>query len=330
MNPTDSALTCASWHLLDDLVLSISAPEYVIEALKNRIDLKIEDKRASTYQLRIRWNPGLFDSLKNHFWKGNLGSNSLLEYSDVQKHLILGIAHYELLHVNEGVLEFYTEGSIDDLDNQYSYPFLRWIGKLLNRRGYAPIHAAAIGIEERFVLIPGKATAGKSTTTASWMIQGGDYLSDDFVFLSGVSAHGFYRGINLRHSALPLFTERVPELFLHTNISNLSNEKVFLRDDGSKNNHKSYGFPSAIWCPEIGHSKPQLREISPSEAYNSLLSSIELNKDYHFDLRLCNQVIKNLVNKLPAFTLCLSTDVVENYTFIREIMQTLILNEQSP
>jgi hypothetical protein len=323
MYPTDTAFIRASWQLLDDLVLSISAPEYVIEVLKNRIDLKIEDEESSIYQLRIRWNPNILDSLKNHFWKDSLGSNSLLEYRDSQKHLFLGISHYELLHVDEGVLEFYAEGGIDELHNQYSYPFLRWIGRLLNRRGFAPIHAAAIGGNGLFVLVPGKATAGKSTTTATWMIHERDYLSDDFVFLSDKTAHGYYRGINLRYSSLSLFTSTAKDLFLGINISPVSDEKVFLHDNANKNLHKSQGHPTAIWCPEIGHTKPHLRKISSSSAYNSLLSSIELNKDYHFDLRLCNQVIKKIVSELPAYALCLCSDVIENYSFMHEAFQRI-------
>lgn len=313
----------ASWRLLDDLVLSISAPEYVIQALGERIDLDLDQQDSTDYDLCIRWNPSLFDSLKNHFWKEHLSSECLVEYRDAEKHLLLGSSHYELLHIETGVLEFFTHSEAHQLRNQYSYPFLRWIGRLLNRRGFAPIHAAAIGDNGRFVLIPGKATAGKSTTTATWMIHEGEYLSDDFVFLSGNSAYGYYRGINLRYSSLSLFTASTPELFRNTKISPVSDEKVFLHDKPSKNYHKSQGHPAAIWCPEIGHSKPHLKEISKSSAYNSLLSSIELNKEYHFDLRLCHNVIKTLVNELPTYTICLTSDIVENYAFMRETIQNM-------
>jgi hypothetical protein len=308
----------ATWKLLDDLIISISGPEYVIQALGERIDLSFDSDDCLTYTLQIVWNPARFDSLKQHFWKENLGSECLVEYSNSEKHLFLGVSHYELLNIDTGILEFYTENEVNKLHNQYSYPFLRWIGRLLNRRGFAPIHAAAIGDKGSYVLIPGKATAGKSTTTATWMIHKGDYLSDDFVFLSGNSANGYYRGINLRNSSLPLFKNTIPDLFQKTRLSPVNEEKIFLHDSSNERKHKTGGNPSAIWCPEIGYSQPHFREVSKSYAYNSLLSSIQLNKEFQFDLRLCHQIIKSLVNELPAFAICLTADISENFRFMQE------------
>jgi hypothetical protein len=323
--------TCsATWQLLDDLILSISAPEYVIQVLRNRIDLNVGGVSSSlNCDLQIVWNPDRFDTLKKHFWKENLSQECLVEYSDSEKHLFLGASHYELLNIDKGILEFYSHNEVNKLHNQYSYPFLRWIGRLLNGRGFAPIHAAAIGDKEIFVLIPGKATAGKSTTTATWTIHGGDYLSDDFVFFSGKSARGYYHGVNLRSSSLSLFAGILPDLFLKAKTSPLKEEKVFLHDHLNKSNHKTKGSPSAIWCPEIGYPKPHLREIPASAAYDSLLSSIQLNKEYQFDLRLCHQNIKSLVNELPAYALCLTANVSENFKFMKEAIH-LMNQDKSP
>jgi hypothetical protein len=320
----------ATWKLLDDLIISISGPEYVIEALGERIDLSIESNDSLTYTLQIIWNPARFDSLKQHFWKENLGPDCLVEFSNSEKHLFLGMSHYELLNIDTGILEFYSENEVNKLHNQYSYPFLRWIGRLLNTRGFAPIHAAAIGDKGRYVLIPGKATAGKSTTTATWMIHRGDYLSDDFVFLSGYSANGYYRGINLRHGSLSLFKDTIPDLFQKTRLSPVNEEKVFLHDSFEEKNHKTGGIPSAIWCPEIGYSEPHFKEVSKSYAYNSLLSSIQFNKEFQFDLRLCNKVIKSLVNELPAFAICLTPDISKNFRFMQEALYQMNQNDKVP
>lgn len=308
----------ATWQLLEDLIIFISAPEYVIQALGERINLSFGGDDRIAYTLQIVWNSARFDTLKQHFWNGNLRPECIVEYKDSAKHLFLGANHYELLNTDTGILEFYSQNEVNKLHNQYAYPFLRWIGRLLNTRGVAPIHAAAIGDKELFVLIPGKATAGKSTTTATWMIQGGDYLSDDFVFLSGKSAYGYYHGINLRYSALSLFAETLPDLFLKAKTSPVNEEKFFLYDPHNKKYHKTEGIPSAIWCPEIGYSTPHLKKISASAAYNSLLSSIQMNKEYQFDLRLCHQHIKSLVNELPAYAICLTENVFENFKFMKE------------
>ncbi len=323
MHPSPSTHIHASWRLLDDVVLSISAPNYVIKALGSRIELNLEEHNPTRYDLQIRWNHLQFDTLKNHFWSKDLTSECLVEYHDAAKRLFLGESHYELLSSDRTILEFYAQSHKQHLHYQYSYPFLRWIGQLLNRRGFAPIHAAAIGSNGRFVLLPGKATAGKSTTTATWLIHKGDYLSDDFVFLSGNSAIGYYRGVNLRRSSLSLFDSSTPELFRKCNLSPVSDEKVFLHDDSDIKCHKSVGQPTAIWYPEIGYSKPHLKEISKSSAYNSMLSSIQLSKDFHLDLRVCHHVIKSQINELPAYAICLTEDLAENYAFMREAIQLM-------
>jgi hypothetical protein len=324
-----SKTSFATWQLLEDLIISISGPEYVIQALGERIDLSFGGDDRMTYTLKIVWNPARFDILKQHFWKENLGPECLVEYSNSEKHLFLGVSHYELLNIDTGILEFYTENEVNKLHNQYSYPFLRWIGRLLNSRGFAPIHAAAIGDMGSYVLVPGKATAGKSTTTATWMIHKGDYLSDDFVFLSGNSAHGYYRGINLRHSSLSLFKDTIPDLFQKTRLSPVNEEKIFMHDSPKEKKHKTGGNPSAIWCPEIGYSQPHFREVSKSYAYNSLLSSIQFNKEFQFDLRLCHQTIKSLVNELPAFAICLTADISENFRFMQEALRQINQDKSS-
>jgi hypothetical protein len=319
----------ATWKLLDDLHISISGPEYVIQALGKRINLSFEGDSSLNYDLQIVWNSALFDTLKQHFWKEDLEPETLVEYRDLEKHMFLGISHYELLNINTGVLEFYAQNEVFKLHNQYSYSFFRWIGRLLNGRGFAPIHAAAIGYMDSYVLIPGKATAGKSTTTATWMMHKGDYLSDDFVFLSGNSAMGYYRGINLRYSALSLFRNTIPDLFQQAKLTAVNEEKIFLHDPPNETNHKTAGRLSAIWCPEIGYSEPHLKEISKSYAYNSLLSSIQLTKEFQLDLRLCHHMIKSLVNELPSYAICLTSDISKNFKFMNGAINKLI-QDKSP
>lgn len=327
MSQTNSKNSFAIWHLLDDLKISITGPEFIIQALEDRIDLSFERNSNLSYDLEIVWNPNLFYALKKHFWKEDLGPECLVEYRNSEKHLFLGISHYELLNIDTGVLEFYTQYEAHKLHNQYSYPFLRWVGKLLNSRGFAPIHAASIGYLGSYVLIPGKATAGKSTTTATWMIHNGDYLSDDFIFISGNLAKGYYRGVNLRHSSLPLFKDHGTDFFQERKLSLVNEEKIFLHDPPNDRIHQTGGLPTAIWCPEIGHKQPHLKEVSKSYAYNSLLSSIQLNKDFHLDLRLCHQVIKSLVNELPSFAICLSSNISENFKFMQKVLHQRTQNK---
>jgi hypothetical protein len=114
----------ALWRLFDDLVYSISAPDYVIRALGERIQLCEETEKKQNQTAHIVWNPDSFDGLKAHFWKGNLGPECLVEYQDAEKHLFLGAFHYELLDTKTGNIQFYSHTDGKNLHNQFGYPFL--------------------------------------------------------------------------------------------------------------------------------------------------------------------------------------------------------------
>jgi hypothetical protein len=142
------------------------------------------------------------------------------------------------------------------------------------------------------------------------------------VFLSGNCAKGFYKGVNLRQHGLSLIKNSIPGIEQEFLFSKSNEEKSFLHDGKKSKKHQNSGRPYAIWCPEVGYKKPALKRISSSDAYNNLLSSIQINTEYGFDLRLCHNQIKHLVRKLPAYTICLTENISENYFFMKEVLDS--------
>ncbi len=77
-------------------------------------------------------------------------------------------------------------------------------------RGLVPVHAAAVGDDEGFWLIPAAAGRGKSTTTATAVAGGLSVLSDDFLLLDPKQRvlHSLYATIRLAPASHRMIEER--------------------------------------------------------------------------------------------------------------------------
>jgi outer membrane receptor protein involved in Fe transport len=70
---------------------------------------------------------------------------------------------------------------------------------LLERTPYAPIHAGAVALDGRALLIPGMSRTGKSSLVAALIARGAAYLSDEYALLDGDGrVHPYARPLLLR------------------------------------------------------------------------------------------------------------------------------------
>lgn len=80
------------------------------------------------------------------------------------------------------------------------------------------VHAAAVGVNGRGVLIIGRSGAGKSTTGLQCLLHGLDYLGDDYVALSGnqpTTVHHLFRGCKVMDDALDRLPALRPHVLMH-------------------------------------------------------------------------------------------------------------------
>lgn len=70
---------------------------------------------------------------------------------------------------------------------------------LLERTPYVPIHAGAVAVGERALLVPGMSRTGKSSLVAALIARGAAYLSDEYALLDGDGrVHPYARPLLLR------------------------------------------------------------------------------------------------------------------------------------
>ena len=72
-----------------------------------------------------------------------------------------------------------------------------WVGA--NARGFVLVHASALAVDDRALLVPGPSMSGKSTLAAALVEAGADYLSDEYAVLdSGGLVHPYPRPLCIR------------------------------------------------------------------------------------------------------------------------------------
>ncbi len=182
---------------------------------------------------------------------------------------------------------------------------------LLFQRKQIPLHAAALKVENRLLLICGHSGAGKSTLLASLMSRGFTLFSDDVCVPVSDTSKGVFM-----HSSYPMMKFWKDT---YTSFSFLGVPDVQLRPDLTK-----YGFyfhdkfntntykPNVVFFIEksSGESEVRIREVQGAELFQKLesnayrgefLGSIDLRQE-HFKLfaDLANQVKGYLVVRPEA------------------------------
>ncbi|MDX2360021.1 MAG: hypothetical protein QNK23_04380 [Crocinitomicaceae bacterium] len=160
------------------------------------------------------------------------------------------------------IIELYLNGSV--------------LGAILHQRGILPMHASSFIYSGKTILLCGNSGAGKSTTTAAFCLQGGEFLTDDItplIFQDGVPR------ISPISDSLKLWKDTVDEL-------EIPSQK--LREIQPERNKFYYSLESKHTSPiapdVIIHLISsdieiiEVRELSGTEKFESLLNQVYRNE----------------------------------------------------
>lgn len=194
--------------------------------------------------------------------------------------------------------------------------FSRWAGDA----GMILMHAAAVGSGGKGVLIVGRSGSGKSTFSVSCLMEGLDFVSDDYVLLSRtgpVEAMPLYTNIAVN----PDMYERMPpsERLSAPAYADWWNGKLHFHLD-----RKEF-CPSleirAIVMPRVTGGEEPAIALSPLGAAMTQLihSSLEQLERYR-DTQLVRQMAARL-GHLPVYEMQMSTDLTKNPAFLRRFIE---------
>lgn len=208
------------------------------------------------------------------------------------------------------------------------HPFRFEFHNFARRNGYLFLHSAAVGMGERGVLLSAAGGSGKSTTVLGSLLNGGSYVSDDYIIWDTASGRGYplYSCGILNTDSL----QRLPELKEHITgwVPNRENRAIL--DLRSFADQFVFGMElRAIIRPSIpapdSHHKPQILP-DPMESGKMQLA-VSTARQNGYDLLkkepgFLNQIMAAL-RELPCYEFRLSRDPRENTQLLKAFIEKL-------
>ena len=182
------------------------------------------------------------------------------------------------------------------------------------------LHAAAVGIGGKGVLVAGRGGVGKSTFAVSCLAAGMDFVSDDYTL---ITAEGSF-------CAMPLYTVVALRADMCGKLPGLGSP--LLEADGSYQGGKpQFQIPKERFCSslEIGaliipkvtnEAEPSIRAISPGNVMAQLIHSTITQIEARRDAELIRRMAKRL-SELPVYEMCMSTELLKNPAFLRSFIE---------
>lgn len=195
-------------------------------------------------------------------------------------------------------------------------PLLKVMHPWLRTRGQHVMHAGAVGVAGRGVLIVGPSGSGKSTLSIAASQSGLDYIGDDYVALDvqDLVAHGLYRIAKLAPANL---ADRLPELARVARAPVDGLDKRLLEVELSAMDRGLRIV--AVVIPEVTHAaQSRLVLVSQGRALRALAPSTLLQlPGFASDFK----VMADVVRRLPAYHLPLGPDLAGAVAELRRLSE---------
>lgn len=311
------------WRLTEEHLVHVEAPTSILQLFAESVVLTENISMRFDKTTRLEWNASRFNQILQTYWKFDYGEKDNVYSRTENGFLLLGKDFFIEYTSDSQLATFYIVEEVASDYLIYSYPFLKLVVFLLNQDGFSPLHASVIGNETGFVLMPGKQFSGKSTTTATWVFQGGMIVGDDICFIhpdDATQVYGHYPSFRLRESSLKLFEKTVDlSVLKQKNDSKYfypllaQNPRLFIPSATLK----------AIFCIQLHEAKPKSSVSTKSMGFNYLASSFAFAMQHDADNLLCIHTIKKLVTTLPIYEVFLSPHMEENFLFLDQLIRSV-------
>ncbi|GAB4040464.1 hypothetical protein [Spirosoma gilvum] len=313
-------MTEGFWQLPEQIQLVIRAPQPVLQRLSSGIVLNCQPSELAARTIRVDWAEEDYKKQRAAYWQAQFRQEDIVWASHGGDWLVLGAGFFlSYSQLTDSAQFFALPEWLDDVFT-FSYPFLNLLIQVLNRQGYAPLHAAVIGANDQFVLIPGKQNTGKSTTSATWVLQGGQFVTDDFCFLRAdnpTTVYGFYPTFRIREQALPFLS---PYLSVDQFLQKGDSKYFFNAMAYCPDRFVAHASIKAIFCLTLQNRALSHAQVSPRVGFEYLASSLAFAAQYRATGHLCLQAIRKLVRELPVVQVNLSAVTTENYAYLTELI----------
>lgn len=190
----------------------------------------------------------------------------------------------------------------------YSRPLLPIVHAALLESGWAPVHAAAVGRNSRFLALAGAGGVGKSTAALACAAAGWEYAGDDFVLVHAETAEvaPLFTSARLRFNPPP----PLDALARRTSIAvtNLNGDLSYEMRLAEHWPNRIHGGDVAAWLlpKRNGAPRPTFTPAGRLAAYRSLI--VVTTAQLPFGRQATSANILRMIGRAPAFEVDTGTD----------------------
>lgn len=194
--------------------------------------------------------------------------------------------------------------------------------EFLKRRAYYALHAAALSIDKRCLLLAGTSGAGKSTLTLALLRAGFGFLSDDLIFLQkspvGIQALAFPEEIDVTDETVRLFPELHDLLKLQQ--PHGWRKRQISAESAYKANIVLKCQPAVLVFPRVADAeKSVLEPMMADEAFLELVPNVMLTEAHSSQAHL--DVLAELVRQCACYCLETGRDLNTVPLKLRELVE---------
>jgi hypothetical protein len=186
------------------------------------------------------------------------------------------------------------------------------------------VHGAVIGWNNQSILLTAKSGSGKSTTALTAIINGMDYIGDDYTAITltdqGTIAHSLYQSAKITRSGLDFFPELVPAIW-NKHFSGNQKAIVFLSDIFPDRVKTSLPL-SAIFIPTITGGETKIIPVNKVQALIAIAPTTMLQLPLADTGKL--KALKDIIDQVPCYVIELG-DVKNVTTIIKNFLKETVL-----
>ena len=207
--------------------------------------------------------------------------------------------------------------------SQQGHLFVRLISQMLRTDHSALVHSAAIGVDNKGILICAKGGSGKSTLSVSCLINEFQYVSDDYLILNKTDNNLYASPIYSIITLSPQVYKQMVNLKSEYMCNNYNNTKYIL-NISSYDNKLDRKLPvKAIVFPNIANvQEPTIEKTNKNRALTQLVFSTATQMNNDNDTSYMKLLI-SLIKDLDFYQINLSQNLNKNVEVLKQFIKGL-------